>query len=231
MSKHKHPSRRRQPQEPDRQEDTFVAGVLEFSQWMEKNRQLLIMGAVVLVLAVMGGIYYVDFKRTLTVQAVNRLEAIHGTIRISAFEDAKAQLSVFLDRFDGTGQASEAVVLLGKLHLEGGDPAVAASVLERAQLGFQGSIPLQGNSLLARAYESLGRWSDAEGLYLRVADAAELDFEIRGALEGAARSRRRQQNLPGAAEIYERILSTFEADDPEKGIYELRLAEVREVVS
>ena len=231
MSKRQHPSSRRQSREPNKQEDAFVAGVLELSQWAGKNRHVLTMGSVVLVLAVMGGIYYVNFQRTLTVQAVNRLEAIHQAISISAFEDAKAQLSVFIDRFEGTDQASEAIVLLGRLHLEGGDAAVAISVLERAELGFRDSIDLQGNSLLARAYEDQGRWPDAEGVYLRVADGAELDFQIRGALERAARARRRQQDLDGAAELYERILATFEDDDPAKGIYELRLAEVREVVS
>ena len=231
MSKRQHSSRRGISQEPLKQEDAFLGGVLEVSQWAAKNRQLLILGSVVVVLAVMGGIYYVDFRQTLRNQAVNRLETIHQTIAISAFEDAKAQLGVFVDRFDGTEQATEAAVLLGKLHLEGGDAAVGISVLERADLGFGSSIDLQGNSLLARAYENLGRWPEAEEAYLRVADAADLAFQIRAALEGAARSRRRQQDLSGAAEIYERILTTFEGDDPGKGIYELRLSEVREIVS
>ena len=231
MSKRQRPSSRRLSQQPDKNEDAFVASVMELSTWTGRNHHLLIMGGVVLALAVVGGVYYVDFQRTLTVQAVNRLESIHQTISISALEDAKAQLSVFVDRFEGTEQADEAIVLLGRLHLEGGDAAVAISVLERAQLGFRQSIALQGNTLLARAYEDLGRWADAEGIYLRVADGAELDFQIRASLAGAARVRRRQQDLGGAAELYERILATFEDGDPAKGIYELRLAEVREIVS
>ena len=62
---------------------------------------------------------------------------------------------------------------------------------------------------------------------LEVADRAEFAFEIRRALDSAARARRRQQNHSGAAELYERILTTFEENDPAKGVYELRLAEVR----
>ena len=118
--------------------------------------------AVAVGLLVAGGIYYVNFQRTVTIQAVNRLESIHQTIAISAFEDAKAQLSTFLDQFDGTDQAREAVILLGRLHLESGDAAVAISVLERADLGFRDPLGIQANSLLARAYENQGRWPEAE---------------------------------------------------------------------
>lgn len=229
MSKRHHPSSRRTPHTPEQQDDSFVAGVMDFSRWAAENRQLLVLGGVVLALVVAGGVYYVNFQRSLVTQAVNQLESIHQTISISAFEDAKAQLSTFVERFEGTDQAREAVVLLGRLHLEAGDAAVGISVLERGDLGLGDALGIQGNALLARAYEDQGRWSDAEALYLDVADRAELDFQIRDALDSAARTRHRQQDIDGAAELYERILATFEADDPGRGIYELRLAEMREV--
>ena len=136
-----------------------------------------------------------------------------------------------MEQFEGTDQAREAVILLGRLHLEAGDAAVAIAVLERADLGFSDPIGIQANSLLARAYENQGRWPEAEATFLEVADQATFDFEIRRALESAARARRRQQNHEGAAELYERILTTFDDDDPAKGVYELRLAEVRQFQS
>ena len=231
MSKRKHPSSRRKPQTPHEQDDAFVAGILDFSEWSRTHRQALtLMGIAVLVLLA-SGIYYLRFQQALVTQAVNRLEDIHRTISISAFEDAKTQLSTFLDQFGGTDQAREAVILLGRLHLEAGDAAVAINVLERADLGFRDPIGVQANSLLARAYENQGRWPDAEATFLEVADRAEFDFERRRALDSAARARRRQQDHEGAAELYERILETFEENDPAKGVYELRLAEVREFQS
>ena len=231
MSKLKHPSTRRKPQTPHEQDDAFVAGILDFSEWSRTHRQALtLMGIAVLVLLA-SGIYYLRFQQALVTQAVNRLEDIHRTISISAFEDAKTQLSTFLDQFGGTDQAREAVILLGRLHLEAGDAAVAINVLERADLGFRDPIGVQANSLLARAYENQGRWPDAEATFLEVADRAEFDFERRRALDSAARARRRQQDHEGAAELYERILETFEENDPAKGVYELRLAEVREFQS
>ncbi len=231
MSKRQHPSTRRKPQTPHEQDDAFVAGVIDFSEWSRTHRQALTLMGVALALLVSGGIYYVRFQRSLTIQAVNRLESIHQTISISAFEDAKAQLSTFLDSFEGTDQAREAVILLGRLHLEAGDAPVAISVLERANLGFGDPIGIQGNSLLARAYEYQGRWAEAENTFLEVADRADFDFQIRSALDSAARARRRQQDHNGAAELYERILATLEDGDPMRGLYELRLAEVREFAS
>ena len=131
MSKRHHPASRRQPHTPEQQDDAFVAGVMDMSRWVSENRQLLVLGGVVLVLLISGGLYYVNFQRSVATQAMNQLESIHQSISISAFEDAKAQLSTFVDRFEGTNQAREAVVLLGRLHLEAGDAAVAISVLER----------------------------------------------------------------------------------------------------
>ena len=231
MSKRHHPSSRRMHRTPHDQDDAFVAGVIDFSEWARTHRQALTLIGVAVGLLVTGGIYYLNFQRSLTIQAVNRLESIHQTISISAFEDAKAQLSTFLDSFEGTDQAREAVVLLGRLHLESGDAPVAISVLERADLGFRDPIGIQANSLLARAYENQGRWPEAEDTYLEVANRADFDFQIRAALDSAARARRRQQDNAGAAELYKRILATFEEDDPAKGLYELRLAEVSAFVS
>lgn len=231
MSKRHHPSSRRTPKTSHDQDDAFVAGVIDFSEWARNHRQALTLLGVAVGLLVAGGIYYVNFQRSLTIQAVNRLESIHQTISISAVEDAKAQLGTFLDSFDGTPQAREAVILLARLHLESGDAPVAISVLERADLGFRDPIGIQANSLLARAYENQGRWPDAEDTYLEVADRAEFDFQMRAALDSAARARRRQQDNVGAAELYERILETYEEDDPGRDLYVLRLAEVRAFVS
>ena len=231
MSKRQHPSTRRTPQTLHEQDDAFVAGAIDLTEWARTHRQVLTLLVVAVGLLVAGGIYYVNFQRSMTIEAVNRLESIHQTVAISAVEDAKAQLSTFLGQFDGTDQAREAVILLGRLHLESGDAAVAISVLERADLGFRDPLGIQANSLLARAYENQGRWPEAEATFLEVADRSAFDFEIRRALESAARARRRQQNHDGAAELYERILATFDDDDPAKDLYELRLAEVRQFVS
>ena len=173
MSKRKHPSSRRTPQTPHEKDDAFVAGAIDLSQWARTHQQAFTFLGIVLVLLLAGGVYYVRFQRSMTIEAVNRLEIIHETIAFSAFEDAKTQLSTFLDQFGGTDQAREAVILLGRLHLEGGDAAVAINVLERADLGLRDPIGVQAHSLLARAYVDQGRWAEAADARRRVIELGE----------------------------------------------------------
>jgi predicted negative regulator of RcsB-dependent stress response len=233
MAKHRRPDlhKPKKPESAEEQEDVFVANVLDLSSWLERNRQLMTLAVVALVIIVAGGMYYVNFQRTVRIQAVNQLESIQQTVSMQAFEDAKIQLGNFLDRFAATPQAGEAAILLARLHLEAGDAAVAINVLENQGTAFGDVLGIQADLLLAKAYEEEGRWPDAERMFLRVADEAEMDFQVREGLENAARARMRQRNVAGAAELYQRILDTYEEGDPDRGMYELRLAEVMEIAT
>jgi tetratricopeptide repeat protein len=230
MSKRKNIARR-QAQSVEEQEDVFVANVLEVSRWAESNRQLMILAVVAVALVAAGGLYYVNFQSSLREQAVNRLENIQQTVSIQAVEDAKQQLGTFLDRFAGTPEADEGLILLARLHLESGESAVAINVLENNRLPLSSGIGIQANLLLARSYEEEGRWADAERLYIQIADAAELEFQVIESLENAARARVRQLDAAGAAEIFDRILATLDEDDPSRGVYEMRRAEMLELAS
>jgi len=88
-------------------------------------------------------------------------------------------------------------------------------------------LGLQVAVLLAKAHEERGRLEEAERLLLRVADRADLDFQVRDALDGAARLRVLEGNFIGAVELYQRILETIDEDAPERGIYEMRVGEFR----
>ncbi len=212
--------------DPIATEDKFLTSIVRLSEWTKGNRDIALIG---FFLALLGGaalVYYIDFKRDQVNQATSRLEAIHSSINISAVEDAKAQLSTFVERFDGTPQAAEAIVLLGRLHMEDDDFLVAISVLESARLTMGTPAGVQANSLLARAYEAQGRWEDAENQHLEVASGSELAFEVREALDAAARIRIRQQEFGGAVALYEEILENLESDDPRRGFYTAKIAEV-----
>jgi predicted negative regulator of RcsB-dependent stress response len=231
MSKRKNRARRH-AQGAENQDDVFVANVLEASRWAESNRQLVILGTVAITLLAAGTLYYVNFQSSMREQAVNRLENIQQTVSIQAKEDAKQQLGTFLDRFAGTPEAEEGLILLARLHLEAGDAGVAINALENGAPSFKTGIGIQTNFLLARAYEQEGRWADAERQYIRIADApAALDFQVIESLENAARARVRQQDAAGAVELYDRILATLDDSDPSRGMYEMRRAEMREIAS
>ena len=213
----------------DRQElddDVFVARILETGNWIKSNQQTMVIAAVVLVVALASLVYYRSYRGTLQEQASNQLEQIHQQTAVGDLDGARNALILFLDRFGKTPYAGEARMLLGELYLSVSAPDQARAVLEPMARAPREPLELQAASLLAAAYEQEGRWSDAEALYLRVADRSQLDFQVRDALASAARIRASQGNATGAADLYRRILAGMDANAPDRGLWEMRLAEV-----
>ncbi len=120
----------------------------------------------------------------------------------------------------------EARLTLGQALLEDGKPEEAVEVLAPSVREMDSEpIGVQAAFLLAAAYEESGRLQDAETLFLRIANTSELTFQVREALAGAARIRTTTGDLAGAAEFYEEVLSAMDVGDPDRGFWEMRLAE------
>lgn len=228
MSKKPHPTQRKMGHhKPEHEDDVFVAKVIEIGNWMRARQQFLTVVLVAVAIAGASLVYYRNYRASLGTQAATQLEQIYQSISLGDPEGAKDELVVFLDRFGSTAYAPEGRMLLGQLYLEGGDAEQALAVLEPLAKSPRGPLELQAASLLAGAYEASGRWADAETTYLRVADRSELSFQVENALAGAARIRANHGNPTGAAELYERILDRLPDDAQQRGLYEMRLAEVR----
>jgi len=210
--------------EPD---DLFIARVLGLTNWARGNQQALTVGVVVLVIAVLGGLYYRSFQGQLGEQAAQQLEVIHQSIAINDTEGAKIDLATFLDRFGGTAYEGEARLVLGELYLESDDPQQAMAVLRPLGTSPRSPIEFQGAALLAVAYEQEERWEDAEDVYMAIASRSELDFQVRDALSAAARIRGDRGDIAGAIELYERVLSEMDENAPNRGVYEMRIAELQ----
>lgn len=225
----KHPrSRRTRKQSGDDGEDAFIASILDFSNWAKGNQQVLTVVAVVAAILVAGGLYYNSYRSQLTNQATEQLETIYQSVAINDIEGAKVDLATFLDRFGGTPYEAEARLLLGELYLESGEPQQAMAVLEPLGSSPRAAIELQGAGLLAAAYEQEERWAEAEEAYLRIADRSELDFQIRDALAAAARIRAEHLDNPeGAVELYEEVLAQLDDNAPQRGLFEMRIQEIR----
>jgi predicted negative regulator of RcsB-dependent stress response len=171
--------------------------------------------------------YYRGYRTSVTEQAITQLEQVQASVGLGEREAAKTQLYQYLDRFEGSVYALEARLVLGQLLLEDGAPDEAIDVLAPGVRALeQEPIGIQAAFLMAGAYEEAGRTEEAERLFLRIADAAELTFQLREALSGAARIRAESGDLNGAAELYEEGLATMELGDPERSFWEMRLAEV-----
>jgi predicted negative regulator of RcsB-dependent stress response len=224
----RHPAARRTtPQSSNEPDDVFVARVLHLGKWAERNQQVITVLLVVVAIGVAGLVYYRSYRRSLGQQAAQQLELIYQTVAMADTEGARTELATFLERFDGTPYAAEARLLLGDLYLRDGSPEQAQAVLR--PLGESPGEPLefQAAMLLAAAYEQDGQTADAERTYLAIADRSDLSFQVRDALEAAARLRAAQGDSAGALELYQRALESLEEGSPERGLYEMRIQEIR----
>jgi predicted negative regulator of RcsB-dependent stress response len=207
-------------------DDVFLEKTIAMSGWAQRNRQTLTFGVIVLAVALLGGIYYMSYRRGHQERAAVELERVQQAVAFGDTATAKVELGRYIETFGNTPYADEARVLLGGLYLQSGQADQAAQVLEPAA---DVSEPLgrQAAMLLAKTQEQQGQLDDAEALLLRIANRSDLDFEQREALEEAARIRTRMGNLAGAVELYERILEDMDETAPGRGVYEMRLEEVR----
>lgn len=231
MSKRHPASHKTQQESAGEPDDVFVAQVLHAGKWAESNQQILTVLAVVVAIGIAGLLYYRSYRRSLTDQAAQQLELIYQTVAMADVEGARTELGTFIDRFGGTPYGPEARLLLGDLYLRAGSPQQAQAVLR--PLGESPSEPLelQAAALLAAAYEQDNQPQEAERIYLQIADRSELDFEVLDALAAAGRLRAARGDNAGALELYERALEGLEPDAPQRGLFEMRIEELRTAAS
>ncbi len=213
----------------DNPEDAFLARLLALSTWARQNTQVVIVAGVLLVVGIAAGIYYYNYQVNLRNQAAQEFQSVQQTAAMEDPEAARTELQNFIDRYGSTPYGTEARLLLAEAHLQQDAPEQAVAVLEPEADRLSDPLSIQAAFLLATAYEQAEQPQEAEELYLRLADAAEMTFQVRDALAEAASIRAREENYAGAAELYRRILDTYEEDQAsgaDRTLYELRLAEM-----
>jgi predicted negative regulator of RcsB-dependent stress response len=227
MTHHRHPSSRRKPEEKKDAEDIFVEKILGTIDWARANSQVLVLVGIAAVILLSGAWYYRNYRVSVRQQAIAELEQVQQAVGFGDRETAKADLYRYLERFEDSPYAMEARLVLGQVLLEDNDVPAAIDVLAPAVQGLDDQpVGLQAASLLASAYEQGGQLDEAERLFVRIADVAEMGFQIREALAAAARIRAQNGDFEGAAELYRDALATLEEGDPERPLWEMRLAEV-----
>jgi thioredoxin-like negative regulator of GroEL len=146
-------------------------------------------------------------------------------------EGARGQLGTFLERFAGSAYEAEARLLLGELYLQDGSPQQAQAVLNPLGSSPRQPIEFQAAALLAAALEEDRQWSEAEDVYMAIANRSDLDFQVRNALAAAARIRNAQGDPQGAVTLYQRLVDSLEEGDPRRGLFEMRMQEIRSATS
>lgn len=212
-------------------EDKFVSGVLESSIWARQHTTILTVSGVAVLLLVLGFLYVRNWRGAIQEKAAAELATVRSTVQTGNLPLARQDLEKFVRQYGNTPAGEEAKLLLGQILLQANEPQRAASTLEPVADDVDSPLAFNAALMLAAAQEANKQPDQAERTYLRIADDAGFDFQKREALDRAARLRLDRGNAAGAAELYERILATFDEDDPdvvsERAVYEMRLAEIR----
>ncbi len=225
MAKGRRPSPRRgAPQGSD--EDAFSARVLEFVLWARQRVEVLIGAGVVVVLLVVGGIYYMNQRADRMARAATELEVIQQTIPFVPPEEWVQQLDQFLARFGGTPYEVEARLVYGELLLEEGRAQEAVEVLREVAPAYRNPLGLQATFLLAVAYEEVEAWAEAMRIYGELENRAEFTFQRQEAAEGLARTALAQGDSATAIQAYQRLVEGAEERQELQSYFEMRLAEL-----
>jgi tetratricopeptide (TPR) repeat protein len=225
MSK-RQPGQSRSKQSQGEPDDLFIARVLELRRWAQANQQVMTVLGVLAVIAVAGVFYYGNYRRGLNDQAAQSARGRPPVDRDRRPAGRPGPADDVPRALSGTAYEGEARLLLGEMYLKNGQPQQAQAVLEPLGAPPAGSdrppgyhAPGQG----LRAGSAVGRCG---GAYLRVADRSDLSFQINEALSSAARLRAEQGNATGAIALYQQALERLEENDPMRGHFEMRIAEL-----
>lgn len=223
----RHPAARRVHQDKAGPDDAFIARTLEFVAWAKSNTRTLIATGGAVILLVLAGGYYINFKQVQGEQAASQLNAVWQTAASGNNALAIRDLEGFIQTFASTNAADEARILLAKLYLEEGQPDKAMTTVQALASKPKEKLGASAAFLLGAAYEAAGDPEKAESTYLQIADRAEFDYQRREALDHAARIRMERGAVDQAAELFQRLLEMTPETSPERGLYELRLGELK----
>lgn len=225
MARH-HPTAHRIPRDVQpSSDDIFVERVLETSAWAKENSRLLIVGGTVVLLLLLGFLYYRSYSTRLRNTAESQLSAIRPTVVSGNAALAVRDLEAFVARFGNTPAADEARLLLAQAQLNAGQAQQAIEPIQSMAANLDTPMGVSAAFLLGAAQEASAQQDQAVATYERIASGATHDFQKVRALDSAARVRFEQGNPGAAVQLYDRILNLLPEGDPERPVYQLRRAE------
>jgi tetratricopeptide (TPR) repeat protein len=223
----RHPTARRVHRDETGTDDAFVAGVLETGAWAKEHRRTLIIAGVAVAVAIVALVVWLNWRADYREQANVRLSQVRAVALSGNNEAAIRELQQYLDSYGRAPVADEARLLLGRIHLQAGQPSQAIEVVRPMARNVGSAMGADAAVLLAAAYEAAQEPHRAEELYLRVADDGRFLFQQQEALDHAARLRMQRGDAPGAVQLYQRLVELTPATSPDRQIFELRLGEAQ----
>lgn len=214
------------PQNRPGKDDAFVEGTFRLAKWAQENVRTVIVGVAGIAIAVLGILYYVNFRASVSEQAATELAAL----RLTAIgpEQVIPDLQGYIQRFDGTPAADEARLILARSYLDTDRAAEAGQVASAVTEGADRPVGLAARRLLAAAQEAEGNVEGALATFEALGRDARFGFQRRQANASAARLLVQLGRLDEAAAIYTAAAEEAADEDPaEAGVYRLRLGEIR----
>ncbi len=208
-------------------EDTFVSGVLEATEWTRKHAMLIAI-AIGAIVVIAGAILYIrHYRSVLEARAGGELTQIRQIAAAGNLPLAVRQLRQFITTFGGTHAGNEARVLLAQSLLDQGNSSQAIPVVQPLASDLDDPLGVPAAFLLGAAYEGAGNHAQAETTYQRIAEKGRFEYQRREALESAARLKFQDGDGAGAAALYQQIIKQLPDTSSYKPIYQMRLAEVQ----
>lgn len=152
-------------------EDRFTSFMLISKQQLEENWQYFAIGAVVVVLAVVGVVYYMNSEKDKAQLAATQLSQATMQYRQGNGQVAILTLADILTKYSGTGYAEQATFMLGKINLE-------TRNYEEAKLYFEMFLEKYKKNPLNRAasmaglgvvLENQGKYDEAAEIFAKAA--------------------------------------------------------------
>lgn len=223
----KHPTSSRVHRGDDAPDDAFVGTIKGIVTWTrDHQRQVTIGGAAVLVVAA-GAVWYISQQRTLEAQAASRLTQVQQSVASGNVQLAIRDLQSFLDTFGSTSAGDQARLTLADILIAQDRPDEAIEALGNLPERLDDPFGLPAARLEAAALEALERYDEAATAYEALAQNARFTYQRREALADAARVELQHGDPATAADLFQRVVDTFEEQEPGRSYYLMWLAEAQ----
>lgn len=203
-------------------EDALSARAAQLAAWAKKHARIIMTVTAVAAVAV-AVFLYVRMSQAARERAASAQYLSVAAAAQSGVTGAP-QLETFVRSYDGTTEADEARLELGRIYLAADQPQKALPHL-RAVAGSGGRLEYQGKMALAAALAQTNDRAGALRAYAEAAESAPLQFQRHEARSQAALLHEAAGEWKAAADLYRQILADTEAGSVDRSIVEMRLAE------